>query len=56
MKRIKIESKSKNHFIGAWDLNDNQLMDEIINFLIQPELHSSGKLSEVISIEILKIL
>ena len=46
MKRIKIESKSKNHFIGAWDLNDNQLMDNIINFFdSNPELHSSGKLS-----------
>lgn len=43
MKKINIETESKNHFIGCWNINDNNLMDEIVDFFENnPKDHEIG--------------
>jgi len=35
MKKINLKSKSKNHFIGAWKIDNNQINENLINFFNQ---------------------
>ena len=45
IKRIDIETKSKNSFIGCWSLENKKLMDDIVNFFNKNnQLHEVGKL------------
>ena len=32
MKKIDLKLKRENHFIGAWQLDDTELCNEVINF------------------------
>ena len=35
MKKIDLNKEKENHFIGAWQLDDVELCNEIVNFLIK---------------------
>mgnify|MGYP001247655689 CR=1 FL=1 len=45
MRRIEVKNNNDNSFIGAWNINDDKLMDEFVEFFnSNPEIQSSGKL------------
>ena len=55
MKKISISTDLNPHFIGMWNINDNKLCKNIINFFEKnPELHRKGKAGDHVNDKVKK--
>ena len=55
MKRIEITTKNHPHFIGSWNINNDKLCNDIINFFKNnPEIHKEGTTATGIDIQVKK--
>ena len=46
MKRININNKNNSHFIGSWKMDDDQLMEDLVDFFNKNhESHKQGEIS-----------
>ena len=55
MKKISISTDLNPHFIGMWNINDNNLCKNIINFFEKnPELHRKGKAGDHVNDKVKK--
>ena len=57
MKRLNLTTQANPHFIGNWNIENNNLCKEIINFFEEnPNLHIKGKISGGINEEVKKTI